>query len=354
FLAKLTYPTAFVVDEANVKKRNWTDAPNGTGPFKLKQWKKGESIVLERNADYYGGAPKLQGVNFLLSGGSAMTMYENNEIDLTGVGPNDVERITDPSNPLNKELTIGNPLSIQYVGFNTKQAPFDDAKVRQAFNYAVDKDKLVNVVYKQMATKANGILPPAMPGYNASLKGLAYDPAKAKSLIAESKYRDASNLPPIKMSIQGSGGSPSRLTTAIVEMWKQNLGVDVQIEQVEWGTYLDDLKKHKYQMFQVGWIADYPDPQDFLDILFHSGSQDNNCQYSNSEVDAILEKARLETDVNKRISMYQEAEQMIVNDAPWVPLFYDKSYVLTKPYVEGFIDPPMVIPVFKDVSVRPH
>ncbi|MBI2863821.1 MAG: peptide ABC transporter substrate-binding protein [Chloroflexi bacterium] len=352
FLAKLTYPTAFVVDEANVKKRNWTDTPNGTGPYKLKQWKKGEQILLERNADYYKGAPKLEKVNFLLSGGSSITMYENGEIDVSGVGLNDIERITDPTNPLNKELITSPSLDVFYIGFNTKRAPFDDPKVRQAFNHAVDKQKIADVVLKGMQTKADGILPPGMPGHNASLKGLGYDPDKARSLIAQSKYKDVANLPPIVLSIEGAGTNPPRTTTAIVEMWKQNLGVDVRIEQVEWATYLNDLKKHRFQMFEVGWIADYPDPQDFLDILFHSGSLDNNSDYSNPEVDSLLETARTEADVDKRLKLYQQAEQLIVNDAPWVPLFFTKSYLLVKPYVEGFVPAPMVIPFFKDVSLR--
>ncbi|MDO8673428.1 MAG: peptide ABC transporter substrate-binding protein, partial [Dehalococcoidia bacterium] len=320
FLAKLTYPTAFVVDEANVKKRNWTDTPNGTGPYKLSLWKKGERIVLERNADFYKGLPKLERVDFQLSGGSSMTMYENGEIDISGVGLNDIERITDPSNPLNKELVTGASLDVFYIGFNAKKAPFDDPKVRQAFNHAIDKDKIVEVVLKGMQTKADGILPPGMPGYNANLKGLGFDSEKAKSLIAQSKYKTVANLPPIVLSIEGQGTNPPRTTTAIVEMWKQNLGVEVRIEQVEWATYLNDLEKHKFQMFEVGWIADYPDPQDFLDILFHSASRDNNSDYANPEVDAILEKARVEPNVANRMKMYQQAEQLIVNDAPWVPL----------------------------------
>jgi oligopeptide transport system substrate-binding protein len=354
FLAKLTYPTAFVVDKANVKSgRGWTDKPNGTGPFKLKQWQRGEKIVLERNENYYGGEVKLKGVNFLLAGGSSMTMYENGEVDITGVGMTDIERVLDPTNPLNKELVVAPELSVGYIGFDCTTPPFDDMKVRQAFNYAIDKEKIIKVVLKDIVEPAEGILPPGMPGYNEDLKGLGYEPVKAKSLIAESKYKDVANFPRITISIPGTGATVPPTSEAIIEMWKANLGVQVEIQQVEWATYLDDLKRHKFQMFEVGWIADYPDPQDFLDLLFHSRSLENNAAYSNPEVDRLLEQARVEKDTAARLRIYQQVEQMIVNDAPWIPLWHGKSYLLVKPYVKGFYPAPMTIPMFKDVYIEP-
>ncbi|MBI4301793.1 MAG: peptide ABC transporter substrate-binding protein, partial [Chloroflexi bacterium] len=184
FLAKLTFPAAFVLDEATVKgKRTWTNNPNGTGPFKLGEWKKGEKLVLVSNENYYRGAPKVARVNFNLAGGSSMTMYENNEIDVTGVSLDDIERVLDPKDPLNKQLVTATTLDTFYVGFNNQMPPFDDVKVRQAFSYAVDKDAIIKTVLLGLYERADGILPPSMPGYNPNIKGLAYDPAKAKSLI---------------------------------------------------------------------------------------------------------------------------------------------------------------------------
>lgn len=353
FLAKMTYTAAYVVDQANVEaSKNWTAKPNGTGPFKLKEWKKGDRIVLERNENYYRDPARLQEMEYILSGGSAMTMYENGEIDITAVGLTDIDRVLDPTNPLNKELMIAPALSVGYVGFNATMPPFDDAKVRRAFNHAVDKDKIIKVVLKGLVQRADGILPPGIPGYNEKLKGLEYDPAKAKALIAESKYRDVSRLPPIVISIPGTGASLPPSSEAIIEMLKTNLGVKVEIRQVEWATYLQDLKKHKFQVFELGWMGDYPDPQDFLDILFHSESLENNCRYSNPEVDKILERARVERDVEKRLKMYQEVEQTIVNDAPWLPLWFQKSHILVKPYVKGYVPPPMIVPSMRFVSVE--
>ena len=356
FLYKLTCPTAFVLDRENVEGTHqpWTDRPNGTGPFKLEEYELGQRIVFLRNEFYYGDKPALEQVNFILAGGSAMTMYENGELDAVPVGLTDIERVLDPTNPLNKELTIAPSLGTFYIGFNVNKPPFDDVKVRQAFNYAIDKQKIVDVVYKKTVPAAKGIVPPIMPNYsNEGLVGFPYDPEKARQLIAESKYGDVSNFPEIVLNVSGGGGAAARQVEAIVEMLKDNLGVDIVIEQSLWATYLDDLKAHRYQMFGVtsGWIADYPDPQDFLDILFHSESFDNNHEYSNPEVDRLLEEARVEQDPDKRMKIYQQVEQMIINDAVWVPLSHGMDYWLTKPYVKEMIYPAMIIPKLKYVAI---
>ncbi|MDP2662584.1 MAG: peptide ABC transporter substrate-binding protein [Dehalococcoidia bacterium] len=355
FLAKLTYPTAFVVDKANVDTgRNWTNKPNGSGPFTLKQWTKGEKIVLGRNDNYYRGVARLSEVDFLLSGGSSMTMYENNEIDVTGVGLNDIERVTDRTSPLNNELISTVRLGIFYVGFNVSKPPFDDVNVRRAFNYATDRERLVSVVLKNVGKVVNGIIPPGMPGFNESVKGYSLDPAKAKQALAQSKYGSAEKLPPVTFATVGAGGTASPIATALQEMWKQNLGAQVDIQQVEWATYLSDLKARQFQMFggTAGWIADYPDPEDFHDVLFHSKSVDNNFGYSNPQVDALLEKARVEQAVSTRMQEYNQIEDMIMADAPLVPLYSEVQYSLVKPWVKGYQVPPAVVPVLKDVSVE--
>lgn len=354
FLAKLTSPTAYVVDKANVESggKSWTDKLNGTGPFRLKEYKKGERIILARSDTYYGDKARLEEVRYVLAGGSAMTMYENGELDMTEVGLADIERVTDPSNPLSKELLIVDHFDLMYVGLNTQAPPFDDVKVRQAFSYAIDKVKLAEVVYKSTVVATNGILPPGMPGYNKNLRGLSYDVNKAKDLLAQSKY--AGKMPEITLFVSGAGGSPARAVSALQEMWKQNLGVQVQVQQVEWATYLNDLKRHKFQMFGVtsGWIADYPDPQDFLDILFYSKSYENHMGYNNPALDKLLEQARVEQDPARRLKLYQDAEQIIVDDAPVIPLHNSREYWLVKPNVKGVFRAPMIVPWLKNVYIQ--
>ncbi len=173
-------------------------------------------------------------------------------------------------------------LSVDYIGFNCKQPPFDDANIRKAFSLAIDKDKMISLTYRNMAQKAEGILPPGLPGYNKNLVGLDFDVSQAQALIKASKYGDVSKLPPITLTIEGAGGSADPITQALVYQWKQNLGVDVKVRELEPEVYnSSNLSQELDQMYYFGWIADYPYPQDFLDILFNSGSSFNYGGYSN-------------------------------------------------------------------------
>ena len=356
FLAKLTYPTAYVLDKENVEAggRNWADTPNGTGPFKLKEYRIGERIILERNENYYREPPYLESVSMNLAGGQAMAMYENDEIDITGVGLFDLDRVLDPAEELNKELVVAPPdFSISYVGFNASEPPFDDPKFRQALTHAVNKELIATEVLSELVEPAYGILPPGFPGYNPNLTGLEFDSEKARQLLAESKYADAETRPRIVVTVPGTGGTIGLDLEVVIEMWKQELGVEVEIQQVEWATYLQDLNQQKFQAYAgLGWQADYPDPQDFLDILFHTESSLNHGKYSNLELDEVLEEARIEPDVNRRIELYNIAEEMIVQDAPWLPLWYTgERYVLIKDYVEDYRVTPMIVPKLKEIRL---
>jgi oligopeptide transport system substrate-binding protein len=354
FLAKLTYPTAFVVDRQQVESnpRNWSRKPNGTGPYKMKEWKLGEKITLEANERYHLGAPSVETVTFILSGGSALTMYENGEVDVAGIGLNDIDRVLDPTSKLNAEYVTGDDLSISYIGFNTQTEPFDDPKVRQAFAHAIDRAKIANAVLKDMFPVAEGIMMPGLPGYDPESKALAFDPELARQLLSESKYGGADGLPDITLTEVGLGATVGFDTQAIVEMWKENLGIDVQIEQTEPATFFQDLDSGRLQMFASGWIMDYPDPEDILDIHFYSQSRLNNTRYSNQQVDDLLEQARTEQDVGQRMSLYQQVERIVIEEAVWAPLFYSQDHVVVKPYVKGLQFPPMVIPRLRYVTIE--
>jgi ABC-type transport system substrate-binding protein len=328
FLAKLTYSTAFVVDRDNVGQPEWATRPNGTGPFRLVEYTS-ERIVLERNDRFYREAPRVKRVVFVLSGGSPMSMYENGELDIAAVGPSDVERVRDPANPLHAQLVTVPQLDVYYLAFDVTQPPFDDAKVRQAVSLAIDRQKLADVVLQGMARPAQGIVPPGMPDYERERSLLGFDAERARRLIEESVYADVTRLPPVTLSIGGTSGELPAHIEAIVAMLHDNLGVKLGVEQS------DDVFAQQPQLFVGGWSADYPDPEDFLDILFHSESDLNRMQYSNPEVDRLLEDARIEIDPQRREKLYQQAEEAILADAPWVPLWHSVDYVLTKPYVKG-------------------
>lgn len=355
FLSKLTYPTSFVVDGTNVASGGeWWRHPNGTGPFKLNQWGENSLLVLERNELYYGELAKVDFVNFQLWGGVPMNMYETGEIDATAVSITYIDKVIDERGPFYQDLITVPELSFYYIGFDTTKPPFDDVNLRRAFSQAIDKDKLVSLVYRDMMQTADGVLPPGMPGYNEDLVGLDFDVTEARELIANSKYGDVSNLPPITITTAGWGGLISSDLEAIIYEWRQNLGVEVEVRQLEPQRFLYHLTEEKDEMFHMGWIADYPHPQDFLDILFHSGTENNYGQYSNPEVDALLEMANVEPDSEVSLGLYQQAEQKLVEDAACLPLWFGENYVLVKPYVSGYEVNPMGIAVLNTVSVEPH
>jgi len=354
FLAKLTYPTAYVVDQRQVRdsncfQGNWTRKPNGTGSFKLKEWALGQRIVLEANANFYlDPKPSLARVTYALTG-SPLIMYENDEIDVTGVGINDIERIRDPNEPLHAEFVERESLDVYYIGFNTKEPPFDDPRVRRAMAMAIDREFLANNILKELAVPAKGVLPPGMPGFLPELKGLPYDPAGARALLDQAGGSEV--LKDVVLLTSGRGASAGPVLDALVAMWQQNLGVTVTVQQEEFGLFLRDMDRSEFRMFDLGWIADYPDPQNFLDIKFHSQNANNETGYSNPQVDKLLEQARTEEDEQTRLRLYQQAEEIIVQEAPWIPLFHSMANALIKPQVKGYTIPPFVIPNLRYVSV---
>jgi len=355
FLSKMTYPTAFVVDRANAESgARWWHSPNGTGPFKLRQWDENKLFVLERNELYYGEVAKVNSVVFHLWAGVPMNLYEVGEIDVTSVYMDYIDKVTDKAGPFYRDLAVVPELSFFYIGFNTTKPPFDDVNLRRAFSMAVDKDKLVSLVFKGMMERADGILPPGMPGFNKELPGLNYDVAKAKELIAASKYGDVSKLPPITITTSGWGGLISSELEAVIEEWRRNLGVEVTVRQLEPQRFLYQLKQEKDEMFLIGWIADYPHPQNFLEVLFYSDTDNNYGGYSNPEVDALIEMAGMELDSDRSLTLYQQAEQKLVEEAACLPLWFGKNYILVKPYIAGYNMNPQGLAVLSSVSVKPH
>jgi oligopeptide transport system substrate-binding protein len=357
FLDKLTYPTGFVVDRREVgdstcfEGGQWTQSPNGTGPFKMKNFVLGERIELEANTRYYlEPKPSLQQVTYLLAGGSPIVMYENDEVDVSGVGVNDVERIRDPNEPLNAEYQTGANMSTDYIGFNTEEPPFDDPEIRRAFAMATDRELISEAVLMDILIPAKGVLPPGIQGYDENFEGVPFDPEAARAIIEEKGGPDL--FRDVTLLTSGQGAAPSEALAAVTALWEENLGVAIPIEQEEFGIFLRDIDQGNFSMFSLGWIADYPDPQNFLEIKLHSQSADNEVGYSNPQVDELLDQAATETDEAERIRLYQEAERLIIEDSPWIPLFHGQDSVLIKPYVKNFINAPFVIPRMKYVSIE--
>ena len=352
FLYKLTYPTAYALDRSNVESgQDWYRKPNGSGPYQLKEWQSFKYQLFERNAHYYLAQPAIRYI-YVQMDSSGLLSYENNQIDVTYIGGYNLARIMDPKEPLHADLRMGVGMCTDTVTFDVSQAPFDDLKVRQAFSMAFDRSKYISVVLHGAALPAEGLYPPALPGYNPKLTSLPYDPAKARQLLAESRYGGAAGLPAITYTQSGTGYAVNGTTAALIQMWQQNLGVTINVESIDANKYYDELNAgHHGQIINTGWCADYPDPENFADALFHTGAENNQGHYSNPQLDRLLEAGRLEGDASKRIGLYQQAEQMIVDDAPVLFTTHNLSYVLVKPYIKGFVLTPIDIPIERYLSI---
>ena len=345
FLMKLTFPTSFIVDEGNVSiGEEWVRQPNGTGPYKLREWKSYEYIVYEANPDFYLGAPSIPYVVYKLYAGDDVRLFETGEVDLAGVGLYDVERMLDPNEPLNRNLVSGVNLCTNYVTFDATQPPFDDVNVRKAFSMAFDRQRYIDVLYRGLVLPAVGLYPPGLPGFDYGLEGLPFDPEGARELLKQSKYGGPEGLPEIVYTNSGIGSYVGGSVAALADMWQQYLGVTIKVENLDYNFYYEQIFSGNHgQIFDGGWCADYPDPENFADVLFHSGVPQNHGGYSNPELDALLESARVEPDVTRRIDMYQQAERILVDDAPVLFLTHSLSYQLVQPYVKGFVYTPISI-----------
>ncbi|NNJ12478.1 peptide ABC transporter substrate-binding protein [Chloroflexales bacterium ZM16-3] len=340
FLSKLAFPTSYVVDRRTVEsgQGNWMEHPNGSGPFDMERWDHDKLLVLKRNVNFYRDLPKLDRVRFLIGAAASnpMVLYEQGDIDLTAVPIYALARVQDASNALSKELVRVPQLSTYYVAMNVNLPPFDDPKVRQAFGLLIDRAKLAEVSLDGAAEMARGILPPGIPGYNPDLPEVRHDIERAKALLAESRYGSADKLPPIVA--YGSWAS------TLSEVAKDELGITIEVRGYEeYSDYLSALNQRQFQIYGSGWIADYPDPENFLDVLFRGGSGENHTSYDSPQVNDLLDRAAVEKDEATRFDLYHQAEIQILADAPVIPLYHNIAYTLVKPYVRGLEVTPMGI-----------
>lgn len=336
FLAKIAYPVAYVVDSNEAGQADWERRPNGTGPYRLTRWQDDQEMVLTRHEAYYGTLPPVETIRFDLGPGLALAQYESGEIDLVGVGGSNLDRVQDPNSEFSGQLQTAVSMCTTSIGLNAALPPLDDVRVRQAFSYALDRELLIDSFWGGDALLANGSLPPGMPGFNAELDGYSFEPDRARQLLAEAGYADPSELPPLTYTTSGFG-EVSSFVTAIITLWQENLGVTIEPQVVEPFQYYDELYAGNVGHFYgAGWCADYPDPQNFLDILYHSQSRQNIGNFADAQIDAQLEAARLERDVATRLALYAQIEQQIVAQAPEIYVAHGLTAVLVSPNLIGY------------------
>jgi len=353
FLYKLTYPTAYVLDREQVEAdpERWALAPNGSGPFRLTEWQLGEGLTLERFDDYHLEPAKVRKISVRFAGGS-IEQFENDELDQAFVGLNDIERVRDPASDLNELYVSRSELSIFYLAFNVSQPPFDDPTLRLALAHAIDKTTIVEDVLDDLLVAAYQIVPPGLAAHDSEYRGLVFDPELAQELLSESPYAGTGQIENIRLTIPGAGATPGSVFEAIQDMWRQHLGLEIEIQQVEFATFISEIDRGLYGFFSLGWSLDYPDPHNVLDYKFHSASLGNDTQLDSAEIDGLLEEARYSFDQERRIDIYQQVDQSLVEDAIWVPLYYSVAHEVVKPYVKDYEPTRMVIPHLRFVSIE--
>ncbi len=361
FKSLIAYTCFYVLPKEDVEAwgEDFASHPVGTGAFKFKEWRHDEYIDLVANEKYFLGRPYLDGVHITI------TSDEDVRFLNLKMGKLDYGLIPDPNwdevrnDPDLKDLIVSRPtLGLYYVGFNTTGEPFVGEKgklLRQAISHAIDKEFITYIVRRGRVTEAYGILPPSVPGFNPDLKGYDYDPDRAEELLAEAGYPNGSGLAPIEFW-HNTGAGHRRIAEVIQDNLK-NIGIEVKLNNLDWGAYLQKLEQGTFPMFRLGWGADYPDPENFLTVLLHSknkGAGGNRTFYDNPEVDVLLDEADTSTDTEKRLKLYQQAEQLIMDDAPIIPVYYSTAYLLVHPWVHESSVPKFKIPTMdrKDLPYR--
>jgi ABC-type transport system substrate-binding protein len=346
FLAKLTYPVSFVVDSENVADKeleDWVYEPNASGPFILAAHTEDEVIVFERNTAYYAPT-QLQRVVYLLSRvGNSISLFEAGEIDITYLSAVDSLEVRQPSHQFHDNWITNTSLCTTVLQMNNTLAPMDDPLVRQAFALVVDKDELNDLLAEGTNLVASTILPPGMPGYDVALAeeqaATINNIEAAQAALAASAYADG--LPPIIISAGGFGDSDRDDLNAMIEMWREALGAEVSVEFLDPIDFKELLDEERGHMVSYGWCADYPDPENFLDVLYYSNSEFNVGGYTNPEVDVLLAQARVELDVATRLGLYQQIERLLLEDAAAIPMSHGVSDVLVNERVSGYVLSPM-------------
>ena len=333
----------------------------GSGPFRVKKIKESETVILEANPDYWeidkfgNQLPYLDGLKFSFNKEKKAELLEFKKGNLETVFRLPLEMIDDVVGELEDAKKGGGrpyvmqvvpALSVFYLGFQHKLPPFNNIDVRKAFNYAVDKESIVTYTLQGEGRAAmNGIVPP-FKGYDyENVKGYSYSPELAKEHLAKAGFANGKGFPEITLQINPGGGDRNvQIAEVVQKMLGENLGITVKIEQMQFAQHLENLETGKALFWRSGWIADYPDPENFLNLLYGSHVPDelstkayiNPMRYQSAEYDSLLSVALREVDKAKRFELFRQADQTQIDDAAIMPIFYDENTRLIQVYVKNF------------------
>jgi oligopeptide transport system substrate-binding protein len=296
----------------------------GSGAYVLKALE-ADKTTLVASDTYWAGSPSIKTIEILhdIGGRSPVAAFEAGDVDLTSIYNFDASWIS-YDETLGPQLRQGTSLSLNYYGFDTSRPPFDDVRVRQAFSRAVNWRRLVPLVAGQTATIATSLVPPGIPGRSDTDFLPRYDPDGARALLADAGYPGGNGFPETTFM---TFGTP--YDAAVTAEVKRELGISLSYETMS-GDYFDRLGTDPPQMWSMGWVADYPSPNDFLGILLGSGASNNYGRWSSSEFDAAIDKALGTTDPTATRAAFDEAETIVRDEAPVIPLTYDVEWKLAR------------------------
>lgn len=343
-LAHLTHTSIGIQSPASIQEHgeDYGDVASvGTGPFKFADWNRGDRVVLERNENYWGEHPEYSTLVFraVPEAGARMMMIQSGEADVAvRVPPHDVARLNaDP----NVEVVSTPSLRVIYIGFNVEMEPFTDPKVRQAVNYAVDNEAIVEHILQGVGEPVDAPVARDVFGHS-STKTYSYDPEKAKELLAEAGYPNG-----FKTKLYAPSGrymQDSQIAEAVQTMLS-DVGIEAEIVTLEWATYLDTTSKPAEEseapMFMLGWGTVTGDADYGLYALFHTSEHvpdgSNRAFYSSARVDELLDQARSNPDEGFRVAAYAEAMEIIMEEAPWLFLHVERQLTAVRSDVEGLV-----------------
>lgn len=337
-IEQLAHPACSILNEKAVTESgdDYGQNPVGTGPFKLPKLESADKIELERFDDYFMGPAKIEKVIFrnIPEGNNRALALESEQgnVDIAY----DIEAVNKP-NIMDKEsleLIEDVSLSNQYIGFNMNKKPFDDIRVRQAINYAVDVQEVIDIALEGAGEIATSPLMELIFGADNDIEGYPYDVEKAKALLKEAGYENG-----FKTTLWTNDSTVRQTIAEVVQAQLKEVGIDIVIEPLEWSTYLDKTAAGEHDMFILGWTTVTGDADYGLYQLYHSSQQGgagNRTFYNNPEVDELLDAGRVELDREKRLDIYQKAQNIIVEEAPNLFLYFENKNVGIKKNVKGF------------------
>lgn len=361
FLSRLALPFALLYPKEAVDyyKGDINYHPVGTGPYRFKALKPNDAIVLARNDKYWGKdqygnqLPYMDGIkiSFIKEDKTEMLEFQRANLDMKYRLPFDmIDDILDEHQHLKGEykkfvLQIMPELTTQFYGFLVQDTVFKDKNVRLAFNYAIDRVKIADYTAKGEGIPCfSGIVPIGMPGYDNSLvKGYTFDVAKAKAYLTKAGYPDGKGFPKVTIETNSGGGRNEKVAETIQKMLMENLGIDVGITQVVWAQHTNNIETGKVNFWRFAWVADYPDPINFLNLFYgknvpktlNESSYTNPFRYVNPQYDALYDKALATPDAAERNKICVQLDQMVIDDAPYLPIYYSVNRRLIQPYVRN-------------------